>query len=245
MVTFGSLFAGIGGFDLGFERAGMTCKWQVEIDPFCRKALAKHWPSVRRHDDIRTFPTDEACGVDVICGGFPCKQTSTGAAVHGRRSGLDGKDSGLWWEFLRVVNTIKPIGVVIENPSGVKKWATTIEGCLADAGYGVQRHELEAADFGAPHQRRRVFWIANRDIQGLQVARRSEPRTAQASAWRAFDGNAWVPTIPRSLRVADGVPGGMDRRARIAALGNSLVPACAEWIGRRLMQVNTNLQGRA
>ena len=56
MLTFGSLFAGIGGFDLGFERAGMQCKWQVEIDPYCQKVLAKHWPNVRRHDDVRTFP---------------------------------------------------------------------------------------------------------------------------------------------------------------------------------------------
>ena len=60
MPTVGSLFAGIGGFDLGFERAGFDVKWQVEIDPYCRRVLAKHWPDVKRHDDVKTFPPTEA-----------------------------------------------------------------------------------------------------------------------------------------------------------------------------------------
>ena len=72
MLKFGSLFAGIEGFDLGFERAGMRCEWQVEIDPYCQRVLAKHWPNVRRWDDVRTFPPEGEWGVDVICGGFPC-----------------------------------------------------------------------------------------------------------------------------------------------------------------------------
>lgn len=76
-MTFGSLFAGIGGFDLGFERAGLQCKWQVEINEFCRKVLAKHWPDVRRHDDVRTFPpAGDEWRVDVICGGFPCQDAA-------------------------------------------------------------------------------------------------------------------------------------------------------------------------
>ena len=72
-VSFGSLFAGIGGLDRGMEAAGMSCKWQVEIDPYCRSVLAKHWPTVHRHDDIKTFAEtmEPALQVDVICGGFP------------------------------------------------------------------------------------------------------------------------------------------------------------------------------
>ena len=109
-LTFGSLFAGIGGIDLGFERAGMTCVWQVEKAEFCRRVLARHWPAVRRHDDVRTFPPSDPpeWHCDVICGGFPCKQTSTAAAVHGRRNGLEGADSGLWFEMLRVVRLVRP-----------------------------------------------------------------------------------------------------------------------------------------
>jgi len=73
-MTFGSLFAGIGGFDLGLERAGMECKWQVEKDAFCQKVLAKHWPNVKRYEDIFNVKKPES--VDLICGGFPCQPFS-------------------------------------------------------------------------------------------------------------------------------------------------------------------------
>ena len=111
--TFGSLFAGIGGFDLGFERAGFECKWQVEIDPYCQRVLAKHWPNVRRHDDVRTFPPSnpDEWGIDVICGGFPCQDISF--AGHG--AGLAGERSGLWSELLRVTGVLRPSFVVVEN----------------------------------------------------------------------------------------------------------------------------------
>ena len=77
MLTFGSLFAGIGGFDLGLERAGMACAWQVEREPYAARVLEKHWPNVRRHDDVCTFPPEEGnWAVDLICGGFPCQDIS-------------------------------------------------------------------------------------------------------------------------------------------------------------------------
>jgi DNA (cytosine-5)-methyltransferase 1 len=72
-MTFGELFAGIGGFSLGLERAGMTCKWQVEIDPYATAVLKKHWPEVPKHEDVRTFPPQGDHSVDLICGGFPCQ----------------------------------------------------------------------------------------------------------------------------------------------------------------------------
>lgn len=77
MLTFGSLFAGIGGFDLGLERAGLRCVWQVEISPRCRRVLEKHWPDVRRWGDVKTFPPPGDWSCDVICGGFPCQPFST------------------------------------------------------------------------------------------------------------------------------------------------------------------------
>uniref|UniRef100_UPI0035617122 DNA cytosine methyltransferase n=1 Tax=Stieleria sp. TaxID=2795976 RepID=UPI0035617122 len=94
-LTFGSLFAGIGGIDLGFERAGMTCKWQVEIDDYARRVLAKHWPDVRRHDDVRTWPQPDTERVDVIAGGFPCQDIS----YAGKGAGLAGERSGLFFEL--------------------------------------------------------------------------------------------------------------------------------------------------
>jgi DNA (cytosine-5)-methyltransferase 1 len=165
-LTFGSLFAGIGGFDLGFERAGLVCKWQVEIDSFCRKVLAKHWPDVRRHDDVRTFPEGdpEAWKVDVICGGFPCQDIS----LAGRRAGLKGERSGLWWEFARIVRLLRPRYVVVENVPGLLAAESEEEqapvGCvlgeLAECGYNAEWACIPASAFGSTQQRYRVFIIA-------------------------------------------------------------------------------------
>lgn len=208
--TFGSLFSGIGGLDLGLERAGLRCVWQVEINDFCRRVLARHWPNVRRHDDVRTFPPSDPSewGCDVIAGGFPCKQTSPAAAVHGRRVGLAGADSGLWHEMLRVVRLLGPRAVVVENPPS--KWLAEVEGGLAGAGYRPSRLPLSAAGAGAPHLRRRVFLVAHADRPGLAVARPAGPRPAVAPAGGAADRDAWLSALPGVLRVADGVPGGLE-----------------------------------
>lgn len=242
-LTFGSLFAGIGGMDLGFERAGMVCVWQVEKADLCRRVLGRHWPAVRRHDDVRTFPPSDPSEweCDVICGGFPCKQTSTIAAVHDRRLGLAGPDSGLWFEMLRVVRLVRPRWVVVENVAGAITWAAQVEGGLADAGYRVlgEPRRVSAEGVGAPHRRWRLFWVAHRDEPRLAVPRLPEPPTAQRQPGRAADGNAWLSSLAGVLRVDDGLPGGVDRRARIDALGNAVVPHAAEWVGRWLMSVST------
>ena len=100
--TFGSLFAGIGGLDLGLERAGWRCRWQVELDPFCERVLAKHWPDVRRYGDIRSVGADLA-PVELICGGFPCQPVSHAGK---RRAQADAR--WLWPEFARVVRAVRP-----------------------------------------------------------------------------------------------------------------------------------------
>jgi DNA (cytosine-5)-methyltransferase 1 len=165
-LTFGSLFAGIGGFDLGFERAGMVCKWQVEIEPYCRRVLAKHWPTVHRHDDVRTFPDGEpeAFKVDVICGGFPCQDVS----LAGRRAGLKGERSGLWSEFARIIRVLRPPFVVVENVPGLlapeKEEEQAAIGCvvgeLAECGYDAEWACIPASAFGSTQQRFRVFIVA-------------------------------------------------------------------------------------
>lgn len=240
-LTFGSLFAGIGGFDLGFERAGWRCDWQVEINDFCKRVLTRHWPHVEKHDDIRTF---EPSGyVDCIVGGFPCKQTSTAAAIHGRRTGLAGEDSGLWFEMLRIVRLVRPAIVVVENVAGANTYADQIKEGLAAAFYRVPKKplRLSAWDFGAFNRRRRLFWIANSYESGLSLTRLIESRTTISIERRATDGNARLPADAGVVRVADGVPGGVDRRERIYALGNAVYPAVSEWIGRRLMEANQPL----
>ena len=97
-MKFGSLFSGIVGLDLGFERAGMKCAWQCEIDPKCQSVLKKHWPTTPLYPDVRDFHAEPGC-VDLICGGFPCQDVS----IAGGRAGLKGEQSGLWFEFHRVL----------------------------------------------------------------------------------------------------------------------------------------------
>lgn len=166
-MTFGSLFAGIGGFDLGLECAGMTCKWQVEIDEYCRRVLAKHWPNVRRHADVRTFPPGKREGrpsidlrgwtVDLVCGGFPCQDIS----VAGRRAGIDGEKSGLWRDFFRIVRILRPRFVLVENsPALLGRGMGRVVGNLASIGYDTEWDCLPCAAFGAVHIRNRLFLLA-------------------------------------------------------------------------------------
>ena len=157
VMTFGSLFAGIGGFDLGFERAGMVCKWQVEIDEYANRVLAKHWPHVRRWPDVRTWPQPETERVDVIVGGFPCQDIS----YAGRGAGLDGERSGLFFEAVRVVQQLQPRIVVLENVAALlARGLDRVLGTLAEIGFDAEWHCIPAAAVGAPHIRDRVFILA-------------------------------------------------------------------------------------
>lgn len=161
-LIFGSLFSGIGGFDLGFERAGMVCKWQVEADVKAKDVLNKHWPEVKKYDDVRNVGRTDLEPVDVICGGFPCQDVS----IAGRREGLNGKRSGLWFEFARIIDELEPRWVVIENVPGLLSSAkgrdfATILRWLVERGYCVAWRVLDAQYFGVAQRRRRVFVVAS------------------------------------------------------------------------------------
>ena len=227
-LTFGSLFAGIGGFDLGFERAGMTCSWQVEIDDYCRKVLAKHWPNVRRWDDVRTFPPKpvDDWRVDVLCGGFPCQDISNA----GKRAGIDGERSGLWSEFARIIRVLRPRFVVVENVAALLgRGIGTVLADLAKSGFDAEWGVLPACAMGSPHSRERVFCVAYPTGERFD-ARREGP---QGSERIATDGRAyWRSTERGVVRVAYGTPGRVDR---VQACGNAVVPQVAEWIGRRIV----------
>lgn len=114
-MTFGSLFSGIGGIDLGLERAGMTCAWQVEIDQNCQHVLRRHWPDADLHSDVTKVGKDGLGTVDVICGGFPCQDLS----VAGNRAGLAGERSGLFHQFMRIAGELSPTWILIENVPGL------------------------------------------------------------------------------------------------------------------------------
>lgn len=154
-MKFGSLFSGIGGFDLGLEMAGMECVWQVEIDDYCRQVLEKHWPDVKRYADIRDIATIEP--VNLICGGFPCQDISHA----GKRAGIDGERSGLWSEMARVIRLVRPRYVVVENVAALlHRGMERVLGDLAASGYDAEWDVIPASAVGAPHRRERVWIIA-------------------------------------------------------------------------------------
>jgi DNA (cytosine-5)-methyltransferase 1 len=162
-LTFGSLFSGVGGIDIGLERAGMVCKWQVEIDPYALRVLEKHWPGVKRYGDVRLIDWSQVEPVDLICGGVPCQPVS----VAGKRLGKDD-DRFLWPEVTRCLRDLRPRYALLENVPGLfsidrGRVFGRILADLADCGYDAEYGILSAADMGAPHLRKRVFIIARRN----------------------------------------------------------------------------------
>jgi DNA (cytosine-5)-methyltransferase 1 len=160
-IQYGSLFSGIGGFDLGFDRAGMTCAWQCEKDAAARGVLSRRFgmPVV---EDVRDVNRDSVPPVDLICGGFPCQDVS----IAGKRAGLAGERSGLWFEFHRVVAELRPQWVVVENVPGLlssnrgSDFAVILRE-LVECGYGVAWRILDAQYFGVAQRRRRVFVVGS------------------------------------------------------------------------------------
>ena len=232
----GSLFAGIGGFDLGLERAGFEIAWQVEIDPYCQRVLAKHWPNVQRYGDIRTIDWGTVEPVDLLCGGFPCQDIS----LAGKGAGLTGERSGLWFEYAKAIEVLKPRYVLIENVSALRsRGLDQVLGALAALGYDAEWHCIPACAVGAPHRRDRVWVVAypnsGRREQlrgqepGEQHAERTIPR-AKCFCGDPIRGTSWV-VEPELGRVAHGIPHRVDR---LRALGNAVVPQIAEWIGRQI-----------
>jgi DNA (cytosine-5)-methyltransferase 1 len=237
-VNVGSLFAGIGGFDLGLQRAGMRVAWQVELDPYCRAVLARHFPEAQRYEDVREVGAQNLAPVDLICGGFPCQDLS----AAGKGAGLDGARSGLWGEFARIVRELRPRYVVVENVPALltgkgKRWDRApvgrVLGDLAEAGYDAEWACLSAREFGAPHLRKRVWLVAYPawDAQARPAA------SAGAQRKRARQGcpegrARELPDADRD-RCAQGLPGaGAGEPAGSAdALGSGAVAALADTQG--------------
>ena len=181
------LFSGIGGFSLGLERAGMRTVAFCEIDPYCRRVLARHWPDVPVYDDIRTLTAEKLANangvgclggnlgpqrgvgktqswagasrsIDVICGGFPCQDISTA----GKGAGITGERSGLWKEYARIIGEVRPRYVIVENVAALLgRGIERVLGDLAALGYDAEWHCIPASAVGAPHRRDRIWIIAN------------------------------------------------------------------------------------
>lgn len=200
-MTIGSLFSGIGGLELGLERAGLgPVMWQAERDPYCLAVLRRHWPDARRFSDVREVGSG-AARVDVVCGGFPCQPVS----LAGRRlAQLD--ERWLWPEFARIIRSVEPRIVVIENVPGLRTAGLRdVLADLADLGFDAEWSCVAAGEdprrthgwphAGAPHERRRIFLVATHPD-------RVEVRGEQGWFGRACWEGASVSRDARSARAA-------------------------------------------
>ena len=162
------LFSGIGGFSLGLERAGMKTVAFCEIDPYCRRVLAKHWPEVPIYDDVTGVEFEEG-QADVICGGFTCQDIS----IAGRRAGVTGERSGLYREVLRAICMVRPKFAIMENVAELlANGMGRVLGDLAENGNDTEWDCISASEIGAPHGRDRVWiTVANADKLKWEVGR--------------------------------------------------------------------------
>lgn len=241
-----SLFSGIGGMELGLERAGMTTVGQVEIDPYCNQVLARHWPEVPRHDDVRTtvewWHSVERPTIDLVCGGFPCQPFS----LAGLQLGISD-ERWMWPAMADVVRAVRPRFILVENVSSlvrdVRAWGTVLADlhCL---GFDAEWATLRARDFGAPHNRERVYLLAyTAGVDGIawdRVDEGGDRRTPfptgglsrLATPERRRAAREWLEREPQVGRLADGIP---NQSQRLKAIGNAVVPQVAEHIGRQIM----------
>jgi DNA (cytosine-5)-methyltransferase 1 len=244
------LFSGIGGFSLGLERAGMRTVAFCEIDPFCRRVLAKHWPAVPCYDDVRTLTAERLAAnassgdiqIDAICGGFPCQDIS----YAGAGAGLAGERSGLWSEYARIIGDVRPAIAIVENVTALlDRGMGDVLGTLSSLGYNAIWDNLSACSMGHPHVRRRVFIVAYANgLNGWERFRDSFARSYGALQTidrfeGARDRERTRMANPSGLYGgADGLPYGMDRNRGV---GNAVAPAVAEAIGRAVMKAWTTV----
>lgn len=228
----GSLFSGIGGFDLGLERAGMSVSWQAEIEPYCRQVLAKHWPDVPCYEDVRNLPSDIE-RVDLICGGFPCQDIST-ANTAAERRGLDGDKSGLWWTFSEIIGRLRPEWAIIENSPRWRAWVPTVRSDLYERGYASVSLLVPAGYCGAPHKRPRCLVVAHADPSGESLRAFYEEASRVSPVSRRGD---WaLDTQP--VGVDDGISHRLDR---LRGLGNAVVPHVTEYVGKIILDLSGEL----
>jgi DNA (cytosine-5)-methyltransferase 1 len=232
--------------ELGLEAAGMTTAFQVEKDDYCQRVLARHWPGVPRHDDVLTFPewwnTNGRPRADLICAGFPCQPFS----LSGKQLGVND-ERWLWPATCEAIRTVGPRYVLLENVASLVADSGAFGTVLADLhalGFDAEWATLRASDFGAPHNRERVYVLAyTSSLDRLSRDRMGEGRERRPSfaarglrglevAARGEAARQWLATQPRVDRLVDGVP---DQSHRLRCAGNAVVPVVAEHIGRLIV----------
>ncbi len=251
--TVGSLFSGVGGLDLGLERAGFEVRWQVEWDQSCLEILERHWPEVPKYEDVQQLSSSTLETVDLISGGFPCQPVS----VSGKRKGTSDP-RWLWPHFARLVGELRPQYVLVENvPALTSQGGAEVLADLVTLGYNAEWHHLPAGAFGATHLRWRFFLVAHSGSTAPQLANAArgqewvapiplQPEGVSPQDWQVdAEGRLANPLIAR-WEEAEGHPSpppwiqGMDDGAasrvdRERQIGNAVVPQVAEAVGRWLL----------
>ena len=240
------LFAGIGGFSLGLERTGgFETVAMCEKDEKAQLVLRKHWPDTPIYDDIKELTGDRlrADGLipTVITGGFPCQDIS-GAQQH-KNTGIDQPRSGLWKEYARLINELRPSWCIIENVSLLRRRGLhVVLTDLWEIGYNAEWHCIPASAVGAPHQRDRIWIIAvahpnepglERWLREFLPQRTGELFTGSGSPRKGELSDYWESDTD-VLRVADGIPNRVDR---LKQLGNAVVPQIPQLIGQSILAV--------
>ncbi len=265
-MKFISLFSGIGGLDLGLERAGWRCVAQVENDPYALCVLQRHWPHVPKWEDIRHVRIEELPSADAVVGGFPCQPFS----VAGKRRG-ENDPRNLWPEMRRIIAGIRPRWVLAENVPGIiNTYLDKVADDLEDLGYTVGAFTLPAAAFGAPHIRERLFivaytngsgqhgegvpvlpqggWEPRGDVDsGRGSTNVSDPQGFRCAWWEDIPPatiQEWLASIERDnpWAIEPGVGrvayGVPHRVDRVRTLGNAVVPLVAQFVGRLILEAD-------
>lgn len=238
------LFSGIGGFSLGLElTGGFTTEAFVEIDPFCRRVLKKHWPQVPQYEDIKAVSVRKG-DFKIFAGGFPCQDVST-AGCNTAQESILGERSGLWTEYLRLISEGLPTWVLIENVENLRnKGLGIILSQLATLGYDAEWHVIGACHVGLPHFRKRLWVVAHRNSNGVE-GRSPFPLQGfeglqRGQNFRRFEdfirgSNYYGTGLCRSL---SGIPFGVDR---LRAIGNSVTPLIPFILGQAILNAEERL----
>jgi len=237
-ITHGSLFSGRGGFDLAAESCEIDNVWNCEIDKWLRAKLKRISPNAKQYENVKTCSFPES--VTIMSAGFPCQDISISNWKN--KQGIKGSRSGLWTEVKRITNESKPLYLLLENSSNIRRQG--LEYVLQDLyeiGYNAEWDCLRAIDFGFPHQRERMYIIAYSNSIGQRSSIFKPPGTFELS-------RSWTPTETflsvsssrknrfRDIRAIQRGNVVHNHGREIHAFGNAIMPVIAEHLFRCVLE---------
>lgn len=238
----GSLFSGIGGFDLAAEWMEWENVFHAEKQEYQRELLSGRFPMSASYADVRLI--DSSSGpVDILTGGFPCVDITNAKNAIEKPKGLDGEESGLWTEFQRIVGLLRPRWAVVENSANLNiRGLSRVVGDFTELRYDTIWFNVPASRIGAPHRRKRTFIVAHSNEQGLEgdVCKKLAGEIERGFN-PDFARSAWWDTEPGLDRLVNGVSGRVEfKRQRLESGGNAVVPGVAYRIFKAIEYVSSH-----